>query len=104
MKKEKGRVETIQLNLERVRVCKEALMGMLSIGRSKLEVAAGVMLQPDEIMKELRRGKKPMLIDVKEAIIEHIKKYRRVRERHYGRGDTIGRVYLPGKLTIKKNV
>lgn len=82
-------------------VCKEALMGILSIGRSKLEGAVSSMLQPDEAMKEMRGGKKPVLTDLKEAIIENIKKYR-VRERHYGRAGTKDRVYLPKELTIKK--
>lgn len=42
-----------QTKKEREWLCKEALMEILSVGRSKLETAAGAMLEPDEIMKEL---------------------------------------------------
>lgn len=85
----------------RVDVCKEALLGILSIGRWKLEYAAKSMLQTDEAMKETRGGKKSKLNKLTNANVEDIKKYR-VRERHYGRGGTTGRVYLPGELSVKK--
>ncbi|XKL59952.1 hypothetical protein PGB90_000968 [Kerria lacca] len=91
----------IQTEEKTFRVCKETLMGILSIGRSKLEGAASSMLQPDEVMQERRRGKKLRMTEFKEAIIENIKQYR-VHERHCGRAGTKDRVYLPKKLTIKK--
>ena len=91
----------IQTHSEKVRVCKEALLGVLSIGRSKLELAAKSMLEYDEAMRENRGGAKPTLEGLRNAIIADIQKYR-VRERHYARGGTVGRVYLPGELSIKK--
>lgn len=91
----------IQTEKGRVPVCKEAFLGILSIGRSKLELAAKSMLDDQETMTERRGGSKPKLVKLKDAVINDIKSYR-ARETHYGRGDVVHRVYLSGELSVKK--
>jgi len=91
----------IQSSQGKVGVCKQSFLSILSIGRAKLEKAAQTMCQFDTDMQEIRGGSWRSMGNLKEDIIQHIKCYR-VRERHYNRNGTVGRMYLPADLTVKR--
>lgn len=88
----------IQTNETRTRVCKESFLSVLSIGRTKAENAAKTFF--DET-KETHGGQKPVLQELHAKIVELIRTFR-VRERHYGCNATVGRMYLPAELNIKR--
>lgn len=69
----------IQTDQDRVRVCKESFLSVLSIGRSKVEFAAKTFLLPSNEVKENRGGKIEVLTALKEKIIDHVKTFR-IRE------------------------
>ncbi len=82
-------------------VCKEAFLGILSVGRTKVELAAKSMLCLDSEMKETRGGSKKMKTDLRELVVSHISSFRG-RERHYGRSASAGRIYLSAELNVRK--
>lgn len=91
----------IQTSENRIRVCKESFLPILSVGRSKVKFAAKTFFNAPVAMKEMRGCKKPILSSLKEKVIKHIKTFK-VRERNYGQNDTVCRVYLPPELSIKR--
>ncbi|XP_065210142.1 uncharacterized protein LOC135847321 [Planococcus citri] len=90
---------SIQTDTGRIKVCKTVFCSILSIGRATLDLAAETFMLPSDQCVEKRGGSEPKLTALKDAVIEHIKSFK-VRERHYGRNDTVGRVYLPCELNI----
>lgn len=100
-KKKKTIFYRVQTKKGPVKVCRDTFLSIVNVGRRKVENAANDKINYCYAVPEKRGGARHKKKDLKEKVIEHIRKFK-CRSIHYGRKKAPLRKYLPSELNIQK--